>query len=166
VIHKSDSGGVVLGLRNVDEILDAYRRMKVLLPENASSGGISGVLVQQMIPRGKEVMIGMKRDVEFGPCVVFGAGGIYAEVLDDFSFRIAPVDREEAIEMIEETQIAKILKGVRGEAPYDIAGIADALVRVSQIAVAHPQIAEIDLNPLFVTQHETVCVDARFILSR
>lgn len=165
VVHKSDSGGVVLGLRNVDELLEAYRRLKKLLSPSSQSQGVCGILVQQMAQRGKEVMIGMKRDAEFGPCVVFGAGGIYAETLDDFAFRIAPVDRDEAVNMIQETQIAKVLKGVRGEAPYDISGIADAIVRVSQIAMSHPQIAEIDLNPLFVSQNETVCVDSRFILS-
>jgi acyl-CoA synthetase (NDP forming) len=165
VIHKSDGGGVVLGLRDTDSLVAAYRRMRELLPVKPASAGVSGILAQEMIAGGREVMIGMKRDAAFGPCVVFGTGGIYAEVLDDFSFRLAPVDRDEALELIAETRVAKILKGVRGEAPYDIDGIADAIVRVSEIAVAHPEIAEIDLNPLFVKQQETVAVDARFILS-
>lgn len=165
MIHKSDSGGVALGLRDFDSLLAGYRRMQELLPPKSSSAGTSGILAQQMVAGGREVMIGMKRDPQFGPCIVFGAGGVYAEVIDDFSFRIAPLGRSEAMDMIAETRIAKILNGVRGEPRYDIDGIADVLVCISQIAAAHPEIAEIDLNPLFVTQHETVAVDARFILS-
>jgi len=165
VIHKSDSGGVLLGLRDAGSVRAAYNKMKNLLPAEPSSGGVSGILAQRMIAGGREVMIGMKRDQQFGPCIVFGAGGIYAEALDDFSFRIAPLDRDDARAMIAETRFSRILSGVRGEAPYDTEGIVDVLVRVSEIAVAHPEIAEIDLNPLFVTQHETVAVDVRFILS-
>ena len=165
VIHKSDRGGVKLGIRNRNELVEAYRGLSALLPKRTESAGVSGVLVQEMVPYGKEVMIGMKRDAEFGPCIVFGAGGIYAESLDDFSFRIAPLDHAEAHAMIEATKFAKILKGVRGEAPHDIPGIADALVRISRLACAHPEIAEIDINPLFVTKHEVVAVDARFILA-
>lgn len=165
LIHKSDSGGVVLGLRDDDSLRAAYKKMRNLLPARPSSAGRSGILAQQMVAGGREVMIGMKRDPQFGPCIVFGAGGIYAEALDDFSFCIAPLNRDEARAMIAETRVARILNGVRGEPPYDIDGIADVLVQISQIAVAHPEIMEIDLNPLFVTQSEAVVVDARFILS-
>jgi acetyltransferase len=160
VIHKSDTGGVKLGIRNSDELMDAYRKLRRAL---AQPEGVCGVLVQEMV-RGKEVMIGMKRDREFGPCVVFGAGGIYAEALADFAFRIAPLDEREAYEMIEDTKLSRILKGMRGEAACHLAGIADALLRVSQLACGHPEIAEIDINPLFVNEREAIVVDARFIL--
>ena len=165
VIHKSDEGGVKLGLRNVEDLTAAYCALSNMLPACAKNPGTSGILVQEMIARGQEVLIGMKRDPEFGPCIVFGAGGIYAETLNDFAFRIAPVDRREALAMIGETRIARILKGVRGERPLDIEGLVETLVRVSQLACSHPEIAEIDLNPLFVNETRSVAVDARFILS-
>lgn len=165
VIHKSDRGGVKLGIRNREDLLETFHAMSRLLPKLAVGAGISGVLVQEMALRGKEVMIGLKRDRDFGPCIVFGAGGIYAEVLNDFAFRLAPFDHAEANAMIEETKISAILKGVRGEGPCHVAGIADALVRISRLACAHPMIMEIDINPLFVTEHEAIAVDARFILA-
>jgi acetyltransferase len=165
LVHKSDSGGVKLGIRNAEELLEAYRAMSHLLPAAAEKSAASGILVQEMAPRGKEIMIGMKRDPEFGPCVVFGTGGIYAEVLDDFAFRLAPLSRDDALEMINETRIGKILKGVRGEKPADIESVADALVQISRLAEAHPEISEIDVNPLFVNEYGAIAVDARLILS-
>jgi acetyltransferase len=165
LVHKSDSGGVKLGIRRPEELLETYRSMSRLLPIGAEKSGTTGVLVQEMAPRGKEIMIGMKRDPEFGPCIVFGTGGIYAEVLNDFSFRLAPLNHDEANEMINETKIGQILKGVRGEKAAHIEGIADALVQISRLAQAHPMVSEIDVNPLFVNEHEVSAVDARLILS-
>ena len=106
----------------------------------------------------------MKRDSAFGPCIVFGAGGLYAEIIDDFAFRIAPVDEDEAREMIDETKVSNILKGARGEAPCHLPGIVDAIVGLSRLAEAHPQIEEVDINPLIVTPQAAVVVDARIIL--
>lgn len=165
IVHKSDSGGVKLGIRDRDGLMAAHRSLRQSVLERAPDADISGVLVQEMVPRGKEVMIGMKQDREFGPCVVFGAGGIYAETLRDFAFRIAPIDERDAYEMIEETKFSRILKGVRGEVPCHLPDIADALVRISRLASAHPMIAEIDINPLFATEREATVVDARFILA-
>jgi acetyltransferase len=118
-----------------------------------------------MAPRGTEVMVGMTRDATFGPCVVFGIGGIYAEILNDFAFRIAPISEAEARAMIEETAAAKILKGARGQRPADIAAIVQVLMRLSQLACAHPEIQDIDLNPVFAGPHGVSVVDARIILS-
>jgi acetyltransferase len=163
-VHKSDAGGVRLGLRDPDELVRAWRAMVRDVTARSPGARIEGAVVQEMASRGKEVLIGMKRDPAFGPCIVFGAGGTYAEALDDFSFRIAPLSGREAREMIAETRVAKILAGIRGEPPCDTGALVDALVRVSQIACAHPAIAEIDLNPLFVNERGATIVDARFIL--
>ena len=164
IVHKSDSGGIKLGIRDVSDLLESYGQLKDGVVARVPGAEISGVLVQEMAPGGKEVMIGAKRDPHFGPCVVFGAGGIYTEILGDFAFRLAPISEDEAYEMIEETTVSKILKGVRGEPPSHIPGVVDALLRVSWLVCTQPRIKEIDLNPLIVGEGETVVVDARIIL--
>jgi acyl-CoA synthetase (NDP forming) len=165
IVHKSDCGGVKLGIADRAGLIAAYRSLHQSVLMRSRGAEISGVIVQEMVSRGKEIMIGMKRDSEFGPCVVFGAGGIYAETLGDFAFRVAPIDEHDAYEMIEQTRVAKILRGVRGDAPCHLTSIAAALVRVSQLAQAHPAIAEIDINPLLVSERDATVVDTRFILA-
>jgi acetyltransferase len=165
VIHKSDSGGVVLGVDRDGGLLDAYRKMKADVLRNVPGARLTGTVVQEMARPGTEVMIGMTRDASFGPCIVFGAGGIHAEILDDFAFRIAPIGRAEARAMIEETAVAKILKGARGKPAADIEALVDLIQRVSALAAAHPQIRDIDLNPVFVRADGISVVDARIILS-
>lgn len=165
MVHKSDSGGVRLGIRTLEELIDAYGSMSRLLPACPVGAGVTGILVQEMAPRGKEVMIGMKRDREFGPCVVFGAGGIYAETLNDFAFHVGPLNHAEALDMIQETNFSAILNGIRGEAPCNVDAIADALVQIARLAHTNPSISEIDINPLFVNARELIAVDARLILT-
>lgn len=164
VIHKSDSGGVTLGVGKGSELLRAYRDMKETVAGNVPGARLAGVVVQEMVAKGTEVMIGMIRDPAFGPCVVFGTGGIHAEVIDDFAFRIAPLAAEEARAMIEDTVISRILAGGRGTAAVDMDALADVILKVSQIAVAHPDIREIDLNPVFAGPDGAYVVDARFIM--
>ena len=165
VLHKSDSGGVVLGVERRG-VVEAYRALRRDVLARMPGARISGVLVQEMAARGHEVIIGMKRDASFGPCLVFGAGGIYAELLDDTSIRIGPLNAEDAAAMIDETSISKILRGLRGQTPADIASLVDILLRLSQLATDHPDIQEIDLNPVIVTERGATIVDARFILAR
>ena len=110
-------------------------------------------------------MIGAKRDPVFGPCIVAGAGGIHTEYLDDFAFRIAPLSETEARDMLAELRIARILAGVRGEAPCDLDGIVDCLLRLSQLVSTHEEIAEIDVNPLIVNAAGAIAVDARIMLT-
>src|SRR5690606_7259861 len=126
---------------------------------------ISGAVLQQMAEPGIEAMIGMIRDEAFGPCVVFGAGGVHAEILEDFAFRIAPVSAAEARAMIEETALARILAGARGQPGCDLNALAEAIARIAALALAHPRIAEIDLNPVFVRPEGISVVDVRMILS-
>jgi acyl-CoA synthetase (NDP forming) len=164
VIHKSDSGGVVLGVDRKAGLADAWRRMRASVLENVPGARLAGVVVQEMAVPGTEVMVGMTRDAIFGPCLVFGAGGIHAEILDDFAFRIAPIGAAEARAMIEETAVAKILKGARGRPAADMDALVDVIQRVAALACAHPEIREIDLNPVFVRPDGVSVVDARMIL--
>jgi acetate---CoA ligase (ADP-forming) len=164
ILHKSDIGGVVLGL-DKGEVGDAYRRLKREVLARMPRAEIAGVVVQEMAVRGHEVIVGMKRDPSFGPCLVFGAGGIYAELLRDTSFRIGPIGEQDAAAMIAETAMSKILRGTRGQRPADLCSIVDVIVRLSQLASDRPEIQEIDLNPVIVTEHGATVVDARFIFA-
>jgi acyl-CoA synthetase (NDP forming) len=161
ISHKSDVGGVVLNIRDLCEAESVYGKMNKLC-----KGGFSGVLVQQMIPDGKEVILGAKRDSSFGPVVLFGLGGIYVEVLKESSLRVAPITRSEAEEMILELKAATILKGIRGERPLDIKALVENLLRLSQLMTDFPEIDGIDINPIKVLYKGAIAVDARILLSR
>jgi acetyltransferase len=127
---------------------------------------IWGVLVQEMVSTGKEIIIGVNRDPQFGPLLMFGLGGIYVEVLKDVTFRVAPVSRQEAEQMLSEIQSHHLLRGVRGEKPADLKAIVDTILRVSQLVTDFPEIVEMDINPLTVYQEGrgAVAVDMRFVL--
>ncbi|MGC8873349.1 MAG: acetate--CoA ligase alpha subunit [Chloroflexia bacterium] len=166
ILHKSDIGAVKLGLSTPTDVRDAYELIEYRARRHHPDADIWGVLVQQMIRGGKEVIIGMSRDPQFGPMLMFGLGGIYVEVMKDVVFQIAPIDRTEAREMVEGIRSYPLLKGVRGEPPADIDAIIDTLLRVSQLVTDFPEIVEMDVNPLIV--HEsgqgTTVLDARIIL--
>ena len=164
IVHKSDSGGIVLGISTPDELLNAHKRLIDDLARISPQPSIDGVLVQSMAQKGHEVMIGMRRDAVFGPCLVAGAGGVYTEVLADFAFRMAPLDPGEAEQMLRELRIAPILDGVRGEAASNVGSLIDILERISQLAMRHPEIKELDINPVIVNANGAVTVDARIIL--
>ena len=159
ISHKSDVGGVILHLQTTREIEEAYRRIKKITP-----GDSSDVLIQKMVSSGKEVILGGKRDPSFGPIVLFGLGGIYVEVLQETSLRIAPVNRFEAEEMISELKSSAILKGIRGEPPSDRDSLIENLLRLSQLMVDFPEIEGVDINPLIVLEKGAIAVDARIVL--
>ena len=163
VLHKSDMGGVRVRLENEAMVEDAFFDITSNIQLRQPGARILGVMVQEMIPQGKEVILGIIRDIQFGPMIMFGLGGIYVEVLKDVAFRIAPLSVEEADAMIREIRAFPLLRGVRGEAPVDIQGIRDALLRLSQLAIDFPEIIEGDINPLLVCPEGqgTVAVDAR-----
>lgn len=165
VIHKSDSGGVALGIGKGDALAKAFRTMNQTVAKNVPAARLSGVVVQEMAAKGTEVMIGMIRDPSFGPCIVFGMGGVYAEVMDDFAFRIAPLKAQDARDMISETAVSRILDGTRGQTAADMDALVDVILKISQISVAHPTVQEIDLNPVFAGSDGVHLVDARFILA-
>ncbi len=163
ILHKSDSGGIILGINDERELIEAYRELHANVGRQEPGARISAVLVQTMAPKGKELMIGAKRDSAFGPCLIVGAGGIYTEVLGDFAFRLAPITEEEAYGMIGELNFAKILGGVRGEPACYLPAIVEVMLKVSHLVCAHPEIREIDINPLIVNERTAVVVDARII---
>lgn len=164
IIHKSDAGGVRLNLNSEEEILAAFSQIHAAARGYDPAAEISGMLIMPMAPGGVECIIGAICDDTFGPTVMFGLGGIFVEVLKDVSFRVAPVTLPAAQEMIEEIKGYRILNGVRGQAPADVEAIAVALQRLSQLMVLEPEIAEIDLNPVFVHNQGLSFVDARIIL--
>jgi acetyltransferase len=159
ISHKSDVGGVALNLNDFSQAEKAYEKMNSL-----NRGKAVGVLVQKMIPDGKEVILGSKRDSSFGPVVLFGLGGIFVEILKETSLRVAPINRYEAQEMISELKAAQILKGVRGERPSDTEALIESLLRLSQLVTDFPEIEGIDINPVKVLEKGAVAVDARILL--
>jgi acetyltransferase len=163
ILHKSDIGGVRLGISSDSEAERAFEEIISAARRFMPSALILGVTVNQMVPRGKEVILGMAKDPDFGPMLMFGLGGIYVEVLKDVAFRIAPIDRREANVMITEIRSLPLLRGVRGEEPSDVSSIADALVRLSQLVTDFPEIIEMDVNPLTVMSsgRGAIAVDCR-----
>jgi len=164
VIHKSDSGGVKLGLANTAQIGKAYSEIIYSVKQAYPEAQIEGVSVQPMAPPGVEVIVGMSKDPQFGPVLMFGLGGILVEVLKDVSFRIVPVTERDAREMIREIKGYPILEGYRGQKPASIPALEKLIVKVSQFVEKNPQIKELDLNPIFAYPDKAVAVDARIIL--
>ncbi len=166
ILHKSDIGGVRVDVNGAVEVRDFYDLLVYRAQRYMPDAEIWGVLVQEMVSGGKEVIIGVNRDPQFGPLLMFGLGGIYVEVLKDVTFRIAPVSRQEAKEMIEEIRSYHLLRGVRGERPSDVEAIIDSILRISQLVTDFPEIVEMDINPLVVNEDGkgVIAVDMRFVL--
>jgi acyl-CoA synthetase (NDP forming) len=154
---------VKLGMRNAQEVMDAFDLMMYRVPKKAPNAQILGVLVQQMCKGVREVILGMNRDLRFGPLMMFGMGGTMVEVMKDVSFYLAPLTAGEAKQMLMSTRTYKMLQGVRGEEGVDIEAIAEGLQRLSQLVTEFPQIQELDINPYVVGPTGTVpiAVDAR-----
>jgi acetyl coenzyme A synthetase (ADP forming)-like protein len=166
ILHKTDIGGVRLDIRDAGAVRDSFDLLTLRAERYMPDANILGCLVQKQVGGGTEVIIGMNRDPQFGPLVMFGIGGIYVEVLKDVSFRIAPFSQKDAMEMISEIRSADLLYGVRGQEGSDIRAIADTLLRVSQLVTDFPEIVEMDINPLVVfTEGQGVMgVDMRMVL--
>jgi acyl-CoA synthetase (NDP forming) len=159
ISHKSDVGGVVLNVRR-EEVRTIYNEIISRIKNAAPNANIEGILVQQMAPPGHEVIVGLKKDAQFGHALMFGLGGIFVEVYKDVSFRVVPVDKSDALDMIAEIKGYPILKGIRGRKPADIDAIARVLVSVSDMAEKE-NIIELDINPLIVSESGAIAVDAR-----
>ena len=164
VAHKSDVGGVVLGLESHEEVAEAYDEIIASVSAAQPGATIEGVSVQQMAAPGAEVIVGVTTDPQFGPVMMFGLGGIMVEVLGDVSFRLAPLGDGDARDMIDEIQGRPVLDGVRGQPPVDITAIEGMLDRVSEFAAAHPDVSELDLNPVIASPDGAIAVDARIVL--
>ncbi len=166
VPHKSDAGLVALGIANVEQLRVAFAEISTALDEQSHDAPTAGVMVQRMVSGGREVIIGGKRDPGFGPVVMFGLGGTYVEVLGDVVFRLAPLSREEARRMMDEVRGSLLLHGVRGEPPVDLEAVVDALLSMSDLLVACPEIVEIDVNPLLALEAGAAAIDARAVVKR
>lgn len=167
ILHKSDAGGVKVGLKSTVEVEGAIRAM--MQQPAIAAARIDGFLIEEMAPPGQEIVIGGLRDPQFGPLVMVGLGGIFVEVLADVSFRICPITRLDAQEMLAELKGAAILKGARGRKAVSQEAIVDALLKVggeNGLLMQHAaDIVEADINPLIVSESGAVAVDARFILA-
>jgi acetyltransferase len=166
VVHKSDAGGVRVGVKSPREVEDAFDLMMLRIPRRVPGARVDGVLVEEMRAGGREVILGMTRDPQFGPMLMFGLGGIYVEVMKDVAFHLAPLTQEEAMEMLAGTKTYKLLTGVRGQQGVDIDAVAIGLQRIAQLVVDFPEIQELDINPLSVgfKRGDTVALDARIAL--
>ena len=167
VIHKSDSGGVRVGLKNDAEVKDAFNLILSNVKDRHPNADIKGILVQEMITKSRETILGSKQDKLFGPLLMFGLGGIYVEILKDVNFRLAPISEPEAKDMVNSIKTIDLLKGARGERPSDLSSIVDCLLRLSQLVVDFPEIEEFDINPLLVLEEGkgSRVVDVRIGLS-
>lgn len=169
ILHKTDVGGVKVGLSNAEEVRDAFELMVYRAQRYLPQAHLWGCLVQQMVPAGGlEVLVGMNRDPQFGPLVTFGLGGIYVEILKDVTFRIAPFAVQSAEKMLSEIRARALLDGVRGKPPVDKAAIVDTLLRIGQLVQDFPEIVELDINPLMVYPQGmgAIAIDMRLVLSK
>jgi len=166
ILHKTDVGGIKLNLGSPDDVRDAFDLIVYRAGRYVPGARVWGCLVQQMVTGGREVLVGMSRDPQFGPLVAFGLGGIYVEALKDVAFRVAPFSREEAGEMIHEIRSYPLLEGIRGEPPADHEAMVDALLRISQLVTDFPEIVELDINPLMVFEEGrgAMAIDMRLVL--
>ena len=164
IIHKSDVGGVRLGLKSRAEVRRAYSDIVSAARMTNPTAHILGVSVQAMAPPGIEVILGMTQDPQFGPVLMFGLGGVMVEVLKDVAFRLVPLNRHDARQMVREIRGYPILNGYRGHEPVDIAALEDSLLKLSRFIETHPEVNELDMNPVFAYRDGVLAVDARVVL--
>ena len=165
VAHKSDFGGVRLGLESKEEVGRAFDEILGSVKAAQPDARIEGVAVQKMAPAGTEVIIGMSKDPQFGPVMMFGLGGVFVEVLKDVAFRIVPLEPRDAREMVREIKGFAVLEGVRGQKPADLGALENLILRVSEFIEAHPEVEELDLNPVLAYPDGAIAVDARIAVS-
>ncbi len=164
ILHKVDAGGVKTLLKDPPEVEHAFHEIISNAKKYNAQARIFGVTVQQHIQRGVEVIVGGLKDPIFGPCVMFGMGGTWVEIMNDVSFRLAPTNKNNAIEMMKEIKAYPLLTRYRGSEGVDLEGIADIIVKVSNLMYENDIIAEVDVNPVFARTDASIAVDARIVL--
>lgn len=164
IVHKSDVGGVRLGLKTAKQVAEVYDDILRTVGQKRPEATVEGISVQKMASPGVEVIIGIFKDAQFGPVLMFGLGGVLVEILKDVSFRIVPLTGHDASKMIREIKGYPLLEGYRGQEAVDIAKLEEMLLKVSEFAEQHPQVKELDLNPVFAYRDDAIVVDARIIL--
>jgi len=165
IVHKTDVGGVRLGLKTPEEVSRAFHEVTAAARQHMPQARILGVSVQRQAAPGVEVIIGMSKDPQFGPVIMFGLGGILVELFRDVSFRIVPLEPRDARQMIQEIKGLPLLMGYRGQPPADLGALERLILRVSELVEAYPEIEELDLNPIFARPDGAEAVDARIVLS-
>lgn len=166
VVHKSDAGGVKLGVKTAVQVGKAYDEIMKSIKAAFPNAKIEGVSVQAMARPGVEVIIGMSKDAQFGPVLMFGLGGVLVEILKDVSFRIVPLVKRDAKEMVREIKGFPLLQGYRGSEPVDVENLENMILKVSEFIEKTPEVKELDLNPVFAYKDGAVAVDARVILEK
>ena len=164
VVHKSDAGGVKLNLETAEQVGQAYDDIMAAIKKAYPQAKIQGVSVQKLARPGVEVIIGMSKDAQFGPVLMFGLGGVLVEILKDVSFRIVPLVKRDAAEMIRDIKGYPLLEGYRGSEPVDVGNLENMILKVSDFVEKHPEVRELDLNPIFAYKDSAVAVDARVVL--
>jgi acyl-CoA synthetase (NDP forming) len=159
ILHKSDVGGVVLGLDSPEQVRQAFGE----LTRRFAGSSLRGVMLYRQLSGGLELIAGLKQDPDFGPVVLTGSGGVLAELLDDVAMRIAPFDREQALAMLSELKAFRLLEGFRGQPPRDSGAVADLLAALSRLGLTYPQVRELDLNPIIVFERGAVVADVRVL---
>jgi succinyl-CoA synthetase beta subunit len=164
ILHKTDAGGVILSVNNEAEHRISFKRLVETVQQKNPNSRIKGVLAEEMIPSGIEVIVGGLRDDQFGPSVMFGAGGVLAELLQDVSFRVAPISRFDAIDLIDDMRFP-ILNGFRGVPRVNKEALADLLLKTSRILIDVPEIDSLDMNPVMIHNERVTAVDARILIA-
>lgn len=164
ILHKSDVGGVKVGLKSDEDVTRAYDEIMNSVKEKASNAEVEGVLVVENANKGLECIVGMVRDPQLGPALMFGLGGIFVELLKDVSFGLLPLNKDEAMEMIKSVKGYKLIEGYRGEKPRDTEAIIDFMMKVAKLVEENTEIEEIDINPFFVYEEGLMTIDARIII--
>jgi acyl-CoA synthetase (NDP forming) len=165
IAHKSDVGGVALNLKTAKAVKDEFEAMMARVRAAAPNATIDGVAIQHQAEAGTEVIVGLTTDPQFGPVMMFGLGGIFVEVLKDVAFRIVPLEARDASQLVREIKAFPVLEGVRGQAGADLDALERLLLQVSEFAVEHPEVRELDLNPVIARPDGAIAVDARVVLT-
>lgn len=165
IAHKSDIGGVVLGVADAAAVRASFAEISEAVSAAAPDAEIDGIAVQRMVPLGTEVIVGATTDPQFGPVMMFGLGGVFVEILEDVAFRIVPLEERDARDLIREIRGFPLLDGARGQEKADVAALEQLVLQVSAVMEEHPEIAELDLNPVFAYASGAVAVDAHVVLA-
>ena len=166
IMHKTDIGGITMNIINPPQVRESYKNIICNIRKNKPEARINGVLLYKQAPKGVEVIVGMIRDPQFGPTVMFGLGGIFIEILKDVTFRVCPVERADIEEMLTEIEGIKMLQGYRGQPRCDVNSIIDIILQISRLALDYPVIKGIDLNPILVYEKGALVVDAKVFLNK
>ena len=164
IAHKSDVGGVVVGVENSDDVRSVFAEINRSVADKAPQAEIDGVAIQAMVPQGTEIIVGSTTDEQFGPVMMFGLGGVFVEILEDVAFRIVPLEPKDASDIVREIKGFPLLDGARGREKADLDSLENLILKVTNLVDENPQIAELDLNPVFAYSDGVVAVDAHIVL--